>query len=56
MVILIHTVFCITPPIGQISTILVELNESNLRWDSRAKSDPQAPRNLDVRELHWFPI
>lgn len=48
--------FCITPPIEQIATILVELYESNRRWDSRTKSDSQAPRNLDVRELHWFPI
>lgn len=41
--------FCITPTLVQISKIITKLVESNLEWDMRVKSDPQAPHGLDVR-------
>ena len=41
--------FCITVPLAQIAEIIAELQKSNQEWDRRAESDPQAPRELDVR-------
>jgi len=41
--------FCITVPLYQLIDILFHITKSNGEWDSRAGSDPQAPRGLDVR-------
>jgi hypothetical protein len=46
--------FCITVPISQIIQIIERLYASNQDWDARAQSDPQALRNLDVRQLPFF--
>lgn len=40
--------FCITLPLEQVSDILGELEGINNDWDERAKSDPEASRNLNV--------
>ena len=42
---------CITVPLEQIKAIGRKLVLSNRQWARRARSDPDAPRNLDVREV-----
>lgn len=43
--------FCITAPLLQIDAIVEKLEKSNRDWDVRAKSDPQASRNLNVCQI-----
>ena len=43
--------FCITVPLLQIDAIVEKLEKSNRDWDVRAKSDPQASRNLNVCQI-----
>ena len=47
--------FCITIPLPQTAEIFTKLFASNEDWDIRAKSDPQALRNLDVRQAIFVP-
>ena len=42
--------FCITVPLQQVVAIIEELRKSNRDWERRANSDPQASRDLNVRQ------
>ena len=42
--------FCITVPLQQVVAIVEELRKSNRDWERRANSDPQASRDLNVRQ------
>ena len=45
-----HGTFCITVPLNQILEMNSTLSRCNLEWEGRAKSNPNASRNLVVRE------
>lgn len=47
--------FCIVIPRQQITMIIDTLLRSNRDWEVRAKSDPRAPRNLNVRQTIGSP-
>ena len=45
-----HGSFCITVPLDQIIAIVTKLVACNRDWERRVKVDPEALRNLEVRE------
>lgn len=45
-----YGIFCIAVPLQQVVAIVEKLRKSNRDWERRAKSDPQASRDLNVRQ------